>query len=144
MSLLQYCDSVSLSESSQVCLFSKLYFWHHLQPRLQSIEKCLRVAAYTQDKNNSEKLCAKIAGGAYARGGTYLRDTTVHSLWLRVWFLCHRGCVCTCNDHELWTMWAGFCLNRQSLGAMLAHTRMHIKWAFVPSCHWPCTQHKQH
>ena len=27
-------------------------------------------------------LCAKNAGGAYARGGAYLRDTTVHILHL--------------------------------------------------------------
>ena len=29
------------------------------------------------DKNTSARLCAKNAGGAYARGGVYLRDTTV-------------------------------------------------------------------
>ena len=33
--------------------------------------------AYAWDKNTSAGLCAKNAGGAYARGGTYLRDTTV-------------------------------------------------------------------
>ena len=38
--------------------------------------------AYARDKNTSAKLCTKKAGGAYARGGAYLRDTTVktHSL----------------------------------------------------------------
>ena len=29
------------------------------------------------DKNTLARLCAKKAGGAYARGGAYLRDTTV-------------------------------------------------------------------
>ena len=33
--------------------------------------------AYARDKNTSAGLCAKKAGGAYARGGAYLRDTTV-------------------------------------------------------------------
>ena len=33
--------------------------------------------AYARDKNTSARLCAKNAGGAYARGGAYLRDTTV-------------------------------------------------------------------
>ena len=33
--------------------------------------------AYARDKNTSAGLCAKNAGGAYARGGAYLRDTTV-------------------------------------------------------------------
>ena len=32
-----------------------------------------------QEKNTSAKLCAKNAGGTYARGGAYLRDTTVHT-----------------------------------------------------------------
>ena len=31
-----------------------------------------------QDKNTSIRVCAKNAGGAYARGGAYLRDTTVY------------------------------------------------------------------
>ena len=37
--------------------------------------------AYARDKNTSARLCAKKAGGgggAYARGGAYLRDTTVY------------------------------------------------------------------
>ena len=34
-----------------------------------------------QDKNTSAGLCAINAGGAYARGGAYLWDTTV-SLWM--------------------------------------------------------------
>ena len=39
--------------------------------------------AYARDKNTSARLCAKNAGGAYARGGAYLRDTTVlSSSWL--------------------------------------------------------------
>ena len=33
--------------------------------------------AYARDKNTSVRLCAKNARGAYARGGAYLRDTTV-------------------------------------------------------------------
>ena len=35
--------------------------------------------AYAWDKNTSARFCAKKAGGggAYARGGAYLRDTTV-------------------------------------------------------------------
>ena len=33
--------------------------------------------AYARDENTSAGLCAKNAGGAYARGGAYLRDTTV-------------------------------------------------------------------
>ena len=33
--------------------------------------------AYARDKNTSVRVCAKTAGGAYARGGAYLRDTTV-------------------------------------------------------------------
>ena len=33
---------------------------------------------YARDKNTSAGLCAKnVGGGAYARGGAYLRDTTV-------------------------------------------------------------------
>ena len=36
--------------------------------------------AYARDKNTSARLCAKSAGGAYARGGVYLRDTTVYQL----------------------------------------------------------------
>ena len=39
----------------------------------------LTKGAYVRDKNTSAKLCAKNAGGAYARGGgAYLRDTTVY------------------------------------------------------------------
>ena len=37
----------------------------------------LEWGAYAQDKNTSARLCAKNAGGAYARGGAYLRDTMV-------------------------------------------------------------------
>ena len=33
--------------------------------------------AYVRDKNTSVRVCAKNPGGAYARGGAYLRDTTV-------------------------------------------------------------------
>ena len=32
---------------------------------------------YARDKNTSVRVCAKNAGGAYVRGGAYLRDTTV-------------------------------------------------------------------
>ena len=35
-----------------------------------------RRGAYARNKNTSARLCAKNAGGAYARG--YLRDTTVY------------------------------------------------------------------
>ena len=31
--------------------------------------------AYAWDKNTSVRVCAKNAGGAYARGGAYLRET---------------------------------------------------------------------
>ena len=34
--------------------------------------------AYARDKNTSARLCAKKVGRAYARGGAYLRDTTVY------------------------------------------------------------------
>ena len=33
--------------------------------------------AYARDENTSTRLCAENAGGTYARGGVYLRDTTV-------------------------------------------------------------------
>ena len=33
-----------------------------------------------RDKNTSARLCAKNAGGAYAQGGAYLRDTTVYTV----------------------------------------------------------------
>ena len=36
-----------------------------------------------RDKNTSARLCAKNAGGAYARGGAYLWDTTVYVLGLK-------------------------------------------------------------
>ena len=36
------------------------------------------VYAYVRDKNTSAKPCPINAGGAYARGWAYLRDTTVH------------------------------------------------------------------
>ena len=36
-----------------------------------------RGGAYARDKNTSTRLWAKNAGGAYARRGAYLRDTTV-------------------------------------------------------------------
>ena len=39
--------------------------------------------AYVQDKNTSARLCAKNAGGAYARGGAYLWDTMVYVLGLK-------------------------------------------------------------
>ena len=38
--------------------------------------------AYARDKNTSAGLCAKNAGRAYARGGAYLRDTTVNAVML--------------------------------------------------------------
>ena len=44
-----------------------------------------------QDKNTSPGLYAKNAGGggggggAYARGGAYLRDTTVYLLKINIW-----------------------------------------------------------
>ena len=39
--------------------------------------------AYARDKITSAGLCAKNAGGAYVRGGAYLRDTTVYMLYCR-------------------------------------------------------------
>ena len=36
--------------------------------------------AYAWDENTSARLCTENAGGAYARGGAYLPDTTVSSL----------------------------------------------------------------
>ena len=37
-----------------------------------------------RDKNNSARLCTKKAGVAYAQGGAYLQDTTVHVLGRRI------------------------------------------------------------
>ena len=45
-----------------------------------SMSLLLGWGAYARDKNASARLCAKNAGGAYARGGAYLRDTTVQLL----------------------------------------------------------------
>ena len=45
--------------------------------------------AYARDKNTSAQLCAKNAGGAYARGGAYLRDTTVYISALCLFWLLH-------------------------------------------------------
>ena len=43
--------------------------------------------AYARDKNTSVRVCAKNAGGAYAWGGAYLRDTTVFPwFWLTAEF----------------------------------------------------------
>ena len=44
--------------------------------RLQ--DKSSSGGAYARNKNTSAGLCAKNARGAYARGGAYLRDTTVY------------------------------------------------------------------
>ena len=44
-----------------------------------SMSLLLGWGAYARDKNTSARLCAKKAGGAYARGGVYLRDTTVYN-----------------------------------------------------------------
>ena len=41
------------------------------------------------------------------------------------WFLCHRSYTCTCLEHELWTMCAGF---------HAAHTRLHVSHVY-PWCH---------
>ena len=43
-----------------------------------SMSLLLGWGAYARDKNTSARLCAKKAGGAYAQGGAYLRDTTVY------------------------------------------------------------------
>ena len=45
-----------------------------------SMSLLLGWGAYARDKNISARLCAKKVGGggAYARGGAYLRDTTVY------------------------------------------------------------------
>ena len=48
-----------------------------------SMSLLLGWGAYARDKNISARLCAKkVGGGAYARGGAYLRDTTVY-VWLK-------------------------------------------------------------
>ena len=36
---------------------------------------------FARDKNTSARVCAKNVGGAYARGGAYLWDTTVFYLF---------------------------------------------------------------
>ena len=53
--------------------------------------------AYARDKNTSAGLCAKNAGGAYARGGVYLRDTTVHVCWVNMSFIFSLSTVNTVN-----------------------------------------------
>ena len=50
--------------------------FHHGDLEPDCVEVSTR-GAYARDKNTSARLCAKNAGGAYARGGAYLRDTTV-------------------------------------------------------------------
>ena len=42
-----------------------------------SMSLLLEWGAYARDKNTSTRLCAKNAGGTYAQGWAYLRDTTV-------------------------------------------------------------------
>ena len=51
--------------------------FHHGDLEPDCVEVLTR-GAYARDKNTSARLCAKNAGGAYARGGAYLRDTTEH------------------------------------------------------------------
>ena len=41
------------------------------------------MGAYVRDKNTSVRVCTKNAGGAYAPGGAYLRDTMVFALHRR-------------------------------------------------------------
>ena len=53
--------------------------------------------AYARDKNTSVRVCAKNAGGAYARGGAYLRDTTVHG-YMRAFMLYIRALICISRD----------------------------------------------
>ena len=53
--------------------------FHHGDLEPDCVEVLTRGGAYARDKNTSARLCAKNAGGAYARGGAYLRDTTVHT-----------------------------------------------------------------
>ena len=50
-----------------------------------SMSLLLGLGAYARDKNTSAILCAKKAGGFYARGGVYLRDTTAchRNMWMR-------------------------------------------------------------
>ena len=66
--------AIELSGSVDAGFVPALPFHHgYLEP--DCVEK--RGGAYARDKNTSARLCAKNAGGAYARGGAYLRDTTV-------------------------------------------------------------------
>ena len=52
--------------------------FHHGDPEPDCVEVSTRGGAYAQDKNTSARLSAKnVGGGAYARGGAYLWDTTV-------------------------------------------------------------------
>ena len=53
--------------------------FHHgdLEPDCVEVSTWGGGGAYARDKNTSARLCAKNAGGAYAQGGAYLRDTTV-------------------------------------------------------------------
>ena len=56
--------------------------FHHEDLEPDCVEVSTRGGgAYARDKNTSARLCAKNAGGAYARGGAYLRDTTVIILY---------------------------------------------------------------
>ena len=52
--------------------------FHHGDLEPDCVEVSTRGGAYARDKNTSARLRAKNAGGAYARGGAYLRDTTVY------------------------------------------------------------------
>ena len=56
--------------------------FHHGDLEPDCVEVSMRGGgAYARDKNTAARLCAKNAGGgAYARGGVYLRDTTVVKL----------------------------------------------------------------
>ena len=51
-----------------------------------------------RDKNTSARVCTKNAGGAYARGGAYLRDTTV--LFMRTLYA--SWCVMYFNGVKRW------------------------------------------
>ena len=68
-------------ERCLVVLWMLASFLHcHSNTKTLNLTVCefRRGGAYARDKNTSARLWAKNAGGAYARGGAYLRDTTVH------------------------------------------------------------------
>ena len=69
---------IELSGSVDAGFVPALPFHHgYLEPDCVERKGGEGGGAYARDKNTSARLCAKNAGEAYARGGVYLRDTTV-------------------------------------------------------------------